>query len=70
MSSAQSINSNCKSNVKNSQLSADIPWASNTLERPEAVLPVDSGLDLKEAGLQLDLPPYSVVRVRIPPALK
>jgi alpha-N-arabinofuranosidase len=48
-------------------LSADVPWASNTLEKPDAVTPVDSVRQVSEGRFELDLPPYSVVRVRVTP---
>lgn len=47
-------------------LAADLPWAANTLEHPEAVKPVDSTAEIREGHLELDLRPYSVVRVQIP----
>ncbi len=49
-------------------LSGDSPSASNTLEAPEAVHPVDLTLPVRQGQLSLDLPPYSVARVRIPRA--
>jgi alpha-L-arabinofuranosidase len=49
-------------------LSADVPWASATLEKPETVIPVDSVVELQGGRLLLNLQPCSVVRVRIPPA--
>jgi alpha-N-arabinofuranosidase len=49
-------------------LSAGVPWAANTLEQPEAVKPVDSTVAVRENRLELELPPYSVLRVRVPRA--
>jgi alpha-L-arabinofuranosidase len=47
-------------------LSADVPWAANTLENPDAVKPVDSTVSVRDGKLSLDLRPYTVLRVRIP----
>ena len=47
-------------------LSADVPWATNTLEAPKAVAPVVSMEQLSGTNLSLRLPPYSYTVVRIP----
>ena len=47
-------------------LHADVPWAMNTLENPEAVVPVDSTLTLTGPGIELDVQPYSVLSLRVP----
>jgi alpha-N-arabinofuranosidase len=47
-------------------LSADVPWATNTLEAPTAVTPVVSMVQLSGTNLSLRLPPYSYTVVRIP----
>jgi alpha-L-arabinofuranosidase len=47
-------------------LSADVPWAANTLERPDAIKPVDSTVAARDGEFDLELKPYSVLRVRIP----
>lgn len=44
-------------------------WAGNTLEQPEAIRPVDRSVSLKEGQAELELPPYSVARLIIPPAM-
>ncbi|MBI3192653.1 MAG: alpha-N-arabinofuranosidase, partial [Pedosphaera parvula] len=49
-------------------LAADVPWAGNTLEKPEAVKPIESTAPVREGRLELELRPYTVVRVRIPRA--
>jgi alpha-N-arabinofuranosidase len=49
-------------------LAAGVPWAGNTLEQPEAVKPVDSTAVVRDHKLELELPSYSVLRVRIPRA--
>jgi alpha-L-arabinofuranosidase len=48
-------------------LSADKPWRANSLEAPEAVRPIDSRVNLEHGKLRLDMPSYTVMRVRIPP---
>jgi len=47
-------------------LTAAVPWATNTLEHPEAVLPSDSSLPVHAGQLTIDLAPYTVARVRLP----
>jgi alpha-L-arabinofuranosidase len=47
-------------------LSANVPWAANTLEMPTAIAPVASVKDLSGTGLSLRLQPYSYTLVRIP----
>jgi alpha-N-arabinofuranosidase len=49
-------------------LAADAPWTGNTLEHPDAVKPVDSTAAIHDGTLDLELPPYAVLCVRIPPA--
>ena len=49
-------------------LSADVPWAANTLETPEAIRPVESTVDVKGSKLAISVNPYTVMRVRIPAA--
>ena len=48
-------------------LTADVPWAANSLEATEAVKPVDSVMALRGGKLELELRPYSVARVRMAP---
>jgi alpha-N-arabinofuranosidase len=47
-------------------LSADVPWAANTLEKPTAISPVASTQKLSGAALSLRLPPCSYTLARIP----
>jgi alpha-N-arabinofuranosidase len=47
-------------------LTADVPWAQNSLEAPKAVAPAVIAMPLNGDGLSLKLPPYSYVLVRIP----
>ncbi len=49
-------------------LCAAVPWAANSLEKPDAVQPVDSTVAVRDGKLELDLLPYSVLRVRVPKA--
>ena len=49
-------------------LSADVPWAANTLEEPEKVKPFISFAEIQNNGLVLDLQPYTLMRVQIPKA--
>ncbi len=47
-------------------LAAEVPWAANTLESPEAITPVTSTRELGDRRLSLALQPYSYTLVRIP----
>jgi len=49
-------------------LSSLVPWAVNTLQSPETIIPIDSTVDVKDSKMLLDLNPYTVMRVRIPAA--
>jgi len=48
-------------------LAADVPWAQNTLDAPEAIAPIVSTVSLNGAELSLRLQPYSYTLVRIRP---
>ena len=47
-------------------LSAEVPWAANTLEKPDAIKPRDTTTPVAAGSFILDVQPYSVVRVRVP----
>jgi alpha-L-arabinofuranosidase len=47
-------------------LSADVPWAGNTFEQPDAVKPADSTVAVRDGRIELDVRPFSVLRVRVP----
>jgi alpha-N-arabinofuranosidase len=47
-------------------LAADVPWAENTLESPQAITPATGAAPLSGAGLSLTLRPYSYTLVRVP----
>jgi alpha-L-arabinofuranosidase len=47
-------------------LHADVPWATNSLEHPDAVVPVDSGVPVRNGKIEFDLRPYSVLCLRVP----
>lgn len=49
-------------------LSASAPWEGNSLENPEMIRPVDAAAPVKENKVDLDIPRYSVLRVRVPAA--
>jgi alpha-N-arabinofuranosidase len=46
-------------------LSAAVPWAANSVAAPNAVAPKDSTVESANGRLQLDLIPYSWVRIRL-----
>jgi alpha-N-arabinofuranosidase len=47
-------------------LSADVPWAANTLRSPETVKPQESTIEIHDGKLILDLKPFTWCRVRLP----
>jgi alpha-N-arabinofuranosidase len=47
-------------------LSADVPWAGNTLEDPRAITPVNTVGRIKKGKLSITVKPYTVLRMRIP----
>jgi alpha-N-arabinofuranosidase len=47
-------------------LSADVPWAANTSEKPQVIKTVDSTAVINNNRVLLRLPPYSFTRLRIP----
>lgn len=47
-------------------LAADVPWAANTLEQADAVAPVDTKLPVRDRRLEVELRPFSFVRLRVP----
>jgi alpha-L-arabinofuranosidase len=46
-------------------LAADVPWAANSRKEPGKVKPVESTIDVSDDHLSLELPPFSVIRVRV-----
>lgn len=49
-------------------LGADVPWAGNTREEPERIRPLDSTRPVAGRRVELAVPPYTLVRVRVPGA--
>jgi alpha-N-arabinofuranosidase len=47
-------------------LAADAPWDGNSLDQPARIHPVDSSIPLRDGKLELDVKPFSVLRVRLP----
>jgi alpha-N-arabinofuranosidase len=47
-------------------LSAEVPWAVNSLAHPQAVAPVDSIVQVRDGKARLELQPFTVARVRVP----
>ena len=50
-------------------LSAAVPWAANSLESPQAISPILGSTTVLSNSLSLELRPYTVLRVRVVPAL-
>lgn len=47
-------------------LTAELPWSVNRQEEPDQIKPINSKVALQQGKLQLSLPPYTVMRVRLP----
>jgi len=47
-------------------LTGDVPWAANTLEKPETIVPATTKLRVEDSSIEFTLPPYSVAKLRIP----
>jgi alpha-L-arabinofuranosidase len=50
-------------NVEIQTLSADVPWAENTLEQPEAIIPVNTAAKFENGKLPITIKPYSVITI-------
>lgn len=48
------------------KLSADVPWASNSMKQPDKVIPANSVSEIKNNKLTLEIQPYTYLFVRIP----
>ena len=44
-------------------LSADVPWAENTLEKPEAIIPATTTGKIQNGKIQVTIKPYSVLKI-------
>ena len=44
-------------------LSADVPWATNTLEKPEAIIPISTAGKIENGKLLITVKPYTVLRI-------
>jgi alpha-N-arabinofuranosidase len=44
-------------------LTADVPWATNTLEKPEAIIPVTKTAKIENRKMLITIKPYTVLRI-------
>jgi len=44
-------------------LSTDVPWAMNTLEKPEAITPVSTAGKIENGKMLISIKPYSILRI-------
>jgi alpha-N-arabinofuranosidase len=51
--------------ARTQRLSADVPWAANSLDAPEAVKPVEGQARVEHNRLVLDIPPYTYMTIRL-----
>jgi len=47
-------------------LTADMPWAANTLEEPEAITPATTTAKIENGKMQISIKPYTVLRISAP----
>ncbi len=47
-------------------LTADVPWAANTLEEPEAITPATTTAIIENGKMQISIKPYTVLRISAP----
>jgi alpha-N-arabinofuranosidase len=45
-------------------LTADAPWQANSMNQPDRVQPTTRAVPVTEGAVELDIPPYSVLRLR------
>jgi alpha-N-arabinofuranosidase len=46
-------------------LTADVPWAANSLEKPEAIIPVTTAGKIENGKILITIKPYTVLRITI-----
>jgi len=56
-------NSDSARDVKIQTLSADVPWAANTLEKPEAIKPVTTAGKIENGRMLITIKPYTVLLI-------
>ena len=44
-------------------LTADVPWASNTLEKPETIVPVNTTSKIENGKMLITIKPYTVLKI-------
>ena len=44
-------------------LSADVPWATNTLEKPEAIIPISTEGKIENGKMRIIIKPYTILRI-------
>jgi alpha-N-arabinofuranosidase len=59
-----------KDSVSSSQaelqtLTADVPWAANTLEKPEAITPINTAGKIENGKMLITIKPYTVLKIKI-----
>ncbi len=59
---------NPKASAEVWRLSAEVPWAVNTLAAPRAVSPAETTTTMQNRELRLEVRPYTVMRIRFEPA--
>ena len=57
---------NPAANAEVRTLSAEVPWASNTIETPNAITPRDTTTSASGGMFVLEVQPFSFVRLRVP----
>jgi alpha-L-arabinofuranosidase len=44
-------------------LTADVPWATNALEEPEAIIPVNTTAKIENGKMLITIKPYTVLKI-------
>jgi alpha-N-arabinofuranosidase len=50
-------------------LTADVPWAANTLEKPEAITPITTSAKVENGKMLVTVKPYTVLKITVSRAL-
>jgi alpha-N-arabinofuranosidase len=50
-------------------LTADVPWATNTLEKPEAIIPATTRVKIEKGKMLITIKPYTVLKITASKAL-
>jgi alpha-N-arabinofuranosidase len=55
--------------VEMQKLSADVPWAVNTLDKPETITPKTTTAKIENGRIQITIKPYTVLKITVSESL-